>query len=211
MENSQDSPSLEDAKIEMEARKRRLKRWRMTIEYGPLLLFFISYFFGGFLWATAILMGASALGIAALYLLERRIPVMMVVTVTFVAVFGGLTLILQDERFFKMKPTIVQGLFALILFGGLIFKRPLLRPLLGQALSLTEVGWRRLSFNFGLFFVGMALLNELVWRTQSETFWVSFKVFGISIATVLFTFTQVPLLRKYHVESEASDKTEAEP
>ena len=107
-----------------------------------------------------------------------------------------------------MKPTIVQALFSLILFGGLAFKRPLLSFVLGHAWAMDQEGWRRLTFRFAVFFAAMAGLNELVWRTQSEAFWVNFKIFGILGLTMLFAMTQAPLMQRHHLPQD--DEAEAQ-
>ena len=122
---------------------------------------------------------------------------MPLVTAAIVGVFGGLTLWLQDETFIKMKPTIVQLIFAAVLLGGLAFKRPLLKPLLGAAWPLDDDGWHKLSLRFALFFLAMAALNEVVWRTQSTDFWVTFKVFGILALTFVFVASQIYFMRAH--------------
>jgi intracellular septation protein len=134
----------------------------------------------------------------------RRVPLMPLVTAGIVGVFGGLTVWLQDETFIKMKPTIVQVLFAAVLFGGLALGRPLLKPLMGAAWSMDDQGWRKLTVRFALFFLAMAALNEAVWRTQSTDFWVNFKVFGILGLTLVFAFAQTPLMRRHHLAAGAA-------
>jgi intracellular septation protein len=170
---------------------------KLAIEVGPLAAFFLAYAKGDLYLATATFMVAAAVALAAGWLLQRRVAIMPVVSLAVVMVFGGLTLWLHDETFFKMKPTIVNGLFAAVLFGGLAVGRPLLRPVLGAALELNETGWRKLTWRWAWFFVALALLNELVWRTLSTDAWVTFKVFGIMPLTFLFLLTQVPLIRRH--------------
>ena len=148
-------------------------------EYGPLVVFFGAYVLFDLITATAALMIATAAALALSYAVSRRVPLMPLITAGVVGVFGGLTLWLNDETFIKLKPTIVQGMIAAVLLGGLAFRRTFLKPVLGAAWQMNDEGWRRLTFHFGIFFVAMALLNEAVWRTQSTDFWVSFKVFGI--------------------------------
>ena len=178
---------------------------RPTTDYGPLAAFFIAYLIGGLFVATAALMAATVVAIALALIYERRVPVAPVVTAVIVMVFGGLTLWLQDERFIKMKPTIVQGLFAVLLFGGLLFRRPLLKPLLKSAWSLTDEGWRTLTLRFGFFFVAMAVLNEVVWRSVSTDMWVNFKIFGLLLLTILFTAAQVPLIVRHQLPPEEGE------
>ena len=173
-------------------------RWlKPTIDYGPLVVFFAVYLRWDLLTATAALMAATGIVLALSLILTRHVPIMPLVTAVVVGVFGGLTLWLHDESFIKMKPTIVEALFSAVLFGGLAFGRPLLKPLLGSAWSMDDDGWRRLTRRFAIFFAVVAVLNEVVWRTQSTDFWVSFKVFGIMVLTLLFAVCQARLLRRH--------------
>ena len=123
-----------------------------TTEYGPLAVFFLTYWKWDLLTATGWLMGATVIGLALSYGYTRRIPMMPLITAIIVGIFGGLTLWLQDETFIKMKPTIVEALFSVILFGGLAFNRPLLKPLLGHAWPMEDRGWYLLSMRFAIFF-----------------------------------------------------------
>ncbi|NIA68090.1 septation protein A [Pelagibius litoralis] len=170
---------------------------RPAVDYGPLAAFFAVYWLNGLMAATLAIMIATAAALALSFVIERRIPPMPLLTAMVVGVFGGLTLWLEDETFFKMKPTIVQVLFAAVLFGGLFFKRPLLKPLLASAWPLDDAGWIKLSSRFAWFFVAMAVLNEVVWRTQSTDFWVTFKVFGILGLTFIFVASQVYFMRAH--------------
>ncbi len=168
-------------------------------DWAPLILFFIVNKTHGFLPATAVLIAASIIAAAILWVIERKLPMMPLVTAALVGIFGGLTLWFEDETFVKLKPTIAYlGLGAATL-GSLAFKKPLLQVLMGAGLPLTPEGWRVLSVRFGLFFLAMAGLNELVWRTQSTDFWVDFKVFGGIGLTMLFLVTQLPLIRRHSV------------
>jgi intracellular septation protein len=171
-------------------------RWlKPAVDYGPLAAFFASYLAFGLMAATAALIGVSLVALPLAWLLERRVPLVPLITAAIVALFGGLTLWLQDETFIKMKPTIVQAVFALVLLGGLAFGRPLLKPLLGAVMPpMSERAWRQLTLRYALLFVAMAGLNELVWRTQSTDFWVTFKVFGLPGLTILFVLAQIPFV-----------------
>jgi intracellular septation protein len=171
-------------------------RWlKPAVDYGPLAVFFASYLAMGLMAATAALIAVSLVALLLAWLLERRVPLVPLITAAIVAVFGGLTLWLQDETFIKMKPTIVQAVFALVLLGGLAFGRPLLKPLLGAVMPpMSERAWRQFTLRYALFFLAMAGLNELVWRTQSTDFWVTFKVFGLSGLTILFILAQIPFV-----------------
>ena len=186
------------------------RRWlKPAVDYGPLAVFFVSYLTLGLMAATAALIAASLIALAVAWALEGRVPVVPLVTAAIVAVFGGLTLWLQDETFIKMKPTIVQALFALVLLGGLACGRPLLKPLLGAVMPpMNERAWRQFTLRYALLFIALAALNELVWRTQSTDFWVTFKVFGLPALTILFFLSQVPFVgreaRLAQAEAEAS-------
>ena len=178
---------------------------RPAADYGPLVLFFAAYWLSGLMAATAVIVVASLVALALTWFYERRVPIMPLVTAGVVSVFGGLTLWLQDETFIKMKPTIIQGIFAAVLLGGLAMGRPLLKPLLGKMMPpMTDAGWRGLTFRYGLFFIAMAVLNEIVWRTQSTDFWVNFKVFGIMALTIGFIMLQMPFMNRHMIEAEAS-------
>ena len=179
-----------------------------TADYGPLIVFFIAYLRFDLMMATAALMAATAVSLILSLSFARRIPLMPLITATIVGIFGGLTLWLDDEIFIKLKPTIVQGLISAVLLGGLLFGKPLLRPVMGTAWPMDEIGWRRLTFRFGFFFAAMAVVNEIVWRTQSTDVWGTFKVFGLMGLTFVFGLFQMPLLNRHHLDKA---KEEAEP
>ncbi len=174
-------------------------RWlRPAVDYGPLAAFFLAYLLYGLMAATAAVIVASILALIAAWTVERRVPLIPLITAAVVAVFGGLTLWLHDETFIKMKPTIVQLLFAAILLGGLAFKRSLLKPLLGAMMPpMSDRAWIRFTLRYALFFIAMAGLNELVWRTQTTDLWVTFKVFGLPVLTVLFILSQMPFINRH--------------
>jgi len=138
------------------------------------------------------------------------VPMMAIVTAVIVLVFGTLTLVLHDETFIKVKPTIIYGLFAAILGGGLLFGRSFIAILFNQMFNLTPKGWRILTMRWALFFLGMAVLNEIVWRTQSTDFWVAFKAFGAIPITMIFAMTQMPVIKRYHQEPATLEASEAE-
>lgn len=178
---------------------------RPMVDYGPLAAFFLTYYKVDLFAATGALMAATAVALALSLIFEKRIPMMPLVTAAVVGVFGGLTLWLQDETFIKMKPTIVQILFAVVLLGGLAFGRPLLKSVLGSAISMDEEGWRKLSARYAFFFLAMAGVNEAVWRTQSTDFWVTFKVFGLAGLTILFALTQIPTMTRHGLGKEPEE------
>lgn len=201
---------------------------KLSLEVGPLAVFFGTFTFGPELLsnprifgsfsmvtgdealnghsgpifaATAAFMVAIAVSLAVSWWLTRELPKMAVVTAIVVAVFGSLTLWLQDDTFIKMKPTIVNGVFALILFIGLLQGRSYLKTLMGDTVPLTDEGWMIFTKRWVAFFIVMALLNEVIWRTQSTEFWVSFKTFGNLPITFLFMACQYPLLQR-HMQEE---------
>jgi intracellular septation protein len=173
-----------------------------AVDYGPLAVFLLVYMKADLLVATGALIAATALALVLSLWAERRVPWTPLVTAVVVGIFGGLTLWSGDETFIKMKPTIVQAIFAAALLGGLALGRPLLKPLLGAAWPMDETGWRRLSLRFGLFFAAMAALNEAVWRTQSTDVWVAFKVFGLVGLTLVFSIAQVPLMTRHRLAED---------
>ncbi len=170
---------------------------KLALDVGPLLLFFIANARWGIFAATAVFMVAVLAALAASYSLTRRVPVMALVSAVIVLVFGGLTLALQNELFIKLKPTIIYVLFGGVLLGGLLAGKPLLAMVLDSMFDLTTEGWRKLTLRWALFFFALAVLNEIVWRTQSTDFWVSFKLFGVVPLTFIFGALQYPLLTKY--------------
>jgi len=170
---------------------------KLLLDLGPLIVFFAANARGGIFVATATFMAAIVLALAVSYALTRHLPMMPLVTAIVVVVFGTLTLVLQDELFIKLKPTIIYVLFGGVLLGGLLFDKPLLGSVFDSVFSLTEEGWRKLTLRWALFFFALAGLNEVVWRTQSTDFWVTFKVFGVVPLTFLFAALQYPLLTKY--------------
>lgn len=169
---------------------------KSAVEYGPIVLFFIAYKVWNLQVATAVLIAASVVAVIVGYLRAGRLPWAPIITTAIVVLFGGLTLIFHDDTFIKMKPTVVYTLFALTLWGGLLFKKPLMERLVGTSLKMDHAGWRKLEARFALFCAGMAVLNELVWRTQSEDFWVNFK-FGSIFLTFLFMATQLPMIKRH--------------
>jgi intracellular septation protein len=199
---------------------------KLALDLGPLILFFyanakpalflplVAPFFpaiaadgerAGIFVATAVFMVAVVVSLIVSYILIRRLPLMPVVSAVIVVVFGGLTLMLHNDTFIKMKPTIIYVLFGAVLLGGLIFRKPLLEMVFDSVFHLNEQGWRILIMRWSLFFFAMAVLNEIVWRTMSTDAWVSFKVFGVMPLTFVFAMLQYPVLTKYAVEPERDE------
>jgi len=170
---------------------------KILVEYGPLVVFFVTYYVADLFVATAAIIVATLVVLILSMIVERRVPIMPLVTGCIIVFFGGLTLWLKDETFIKMKPTIIQAVFGAVLLAGLYTKHLFLEKLLGGSLKMERQGWIILTRRLASFFFSMALLNELVWRTQSTDFWVNFKVFGILTLTIVFFVSQMALLKKY--------------
>lgn len=194
---------------------------KLALELGPLMVFFfansrgewlaekfpvLTEFGGPIFIATGLFMAATALALIISWLLTRTLPVMPMVSGVVVLVFGALTLYLQDELFIKMKPTIVNTLFGVTLLGGLAFGKSLLGYVFDSAFRLDAEGWRKLTLRWGVFFLFLAVVNEVVWRMFSTDFWVAFKVWGIMPITVLFTMSQMPLIMRHSLEEPAHKK-----
>jgi intracellular septation protein len=173
---------------------------KLALDLGPLALFFFANTRYGIFVATATFMVAVLAALAVSFAMTRQLPIMPVVTAIIVVVFGGLTLILHDATFIKVKPTIIYALFGAILIGGLIFKKPLLGVVFDSMFELTDEGWRKLTLRWAFFFLVLAVLNEIVWRNTSTNVWVDFKVFGVTPLTLIFGALQVPLLKRYAIE-----------
>ncbi len=170
---------------------------KLLLELGPLVVFFVINVQAGIYWGTGCFVVATVAALIASKLMHGRIPTMPLVSGFFVVIFGGLTLWLHDDLFIKMKPTIVNSLFAVALFGGLATGQSWLKYLFGDAFRLTEEGWRKLTFRWACFFVVLAVLNEFVWRNSTTEFWISFKLLGIMPLTLIFAVFQIGLLKKY--------------
>jgi intracellular septation protein len=190
---------------------------KLALELGPLGVFFFANARGEWLAekfpalaalggpifvATALFMAAMLISLAVSLALTRRLPIMPFITGIVVVIFGGLTLWLQDDTFIKMKPTIVNTLFGSILLGGLVFGKSLLGYVFDSVFKLSDEGWRKLTFRWGLFFFVLAVLNEIVWRNFSTDFWVTFKVFGIMPITLAFTMFQIPLINRTQIKPD---------
>jgi intracellular septation protein len=207
------------------ANRRRLSPGlKFVLEMGPLLLFFFANarpklfepLIGpllpqavlegsgvGLFVATGVLMIAVVAALVFSFAVTRRLPVMPVVTAVLVLVFGALTFYFQDERFIKMKPTVLYACFGAALAGGLVFDKPLLPVMLDNAMELTDQGWRTLTLRWAIFFFALAVLNEVVWRTQSNDVWVVFKFPGTVGIIFLFTLSQIPLILRHEIKEKA--------
>ena len=178
---------------------------KLALEMGPLLVFFLVNSSQGLFVGTGAFMAATVISLAISYGIARTIPVMPLVTAVFVLIFGGLTLWLADELFIKLKPTIVNLLFATILFAGLMTGRMFIKILLESAFQLSERGWLIITRAWIVFFIFLAILNEVVWRNFSTDAWVSFKVFGVLPVTLVFSFALLPVIMRHSIEVKVSD------
>ena len=184
--------------------------FKLATELGPLMIFFIANAKFDLFVATGAFMVAVIVAMVASYVVTRHVPMMAIVTAVVVIVFGTLTLMLHDETFIKVKPTIVYTLFAAILGGGLLFGRSFIAIMFDQMFNLTPQGWRTLTLRWTFWFFAMAALNEIIWRTQSTDVWVAFKAFGVIPLTMIFAVAQMPLIKRYHLEPATLEQSEAE-
>jgi len=178
---------------------------KLALDLGPLVLFFAANSRYGIFVATATFMVAVVAALAVSYMLTRALPIMPVVTAIIVLVFGGLTLVLHNDLFIKIKPTIIYALFGAVLVGGLLFNKSLLGVVFDSLFHLTAQGWRKLTWRWAIFFFALAVLNEIVWRNTTTDTWVTFKVFGVIPLTFMFGALQYPLLKKYAAEPVAQE------
>ena len=184
--------------------------FKLATELGPLVIFFVANAKGNLFIATGAFMVAIVVAMIASYVVTRHVPIMALVTGVIVLVFGTLTLVLHDETFIKVKPTIIYGLFAAILGGGLLFGRSFIAVMFDQMFNLTPAGWRALTLRWALFFGAMAVLNEIIWRTQTTDFWVTFKAFGMVPLTMVFAISQMGLIKRYHLEPVSLEQSAAD-
>jgi intracellular septation protein len=175
---------------------------RLALDLGPLLLFFAAYEMAGIYVATGVFMVAIMVALGLGYWLERRLGAMPLFTAFLVLVFGGLTIYLKNDTFIKMKPTVLYALFGFTLIGGLKFNRLFIKYIFTQAFDLTEEGWRKLTWRWGLFFLFLAVVNEIVWRSFSTEVWVNFKVWAVLPIFVVFALAQTPLVQKYELSQD---------
>jgi len=176
---------------------------KSAADFGPLLLFFIIYFNGENNLKAAIppFIIATLVALIVIYFLEKKIPMVPLVSGVLITFFGGLTIYFDNKIFFYMKPTIINLLFASVLFFGKYFtKKPLLKKIFKNSLNLKEEGWKKLNYRWVGFFILVAILNEVIWRTQSEAFWINFKVWGLLPISFLFAASQYPLISKYKLK-----------
>ena len=173
---------------------------KFITDFGPLLVFFSFYYKSGKDLTVAIppFIVATLIALTAVWFLEKKIPMVPLLGGIFITLFGGLTIYFDNPIFIYVKPTIINILFGIaLLFGKFFSNEPILKKMLGKSIQLTDEGWKILNLRWVYFFFGLALLNEIIWRTQSEEFWVNFKVWGILPLTIIFTAFQVSIINKY--------------
>ena len=176
---------------------------KLLIEMGPLVAFFITNWKAGIFWGTGVFMVATAIALAASWIMTRKLAMVPLVSAVFVALFGALTLWLQSDIFIKVKVTLINALFGAVLLGGVAFGKHYLKVVMGEAIKLQELAWRTLSIRWGIFFFALAGLNEVVWRSFTTDQWVNFKVFGLLPLTLLFAFANAPYMTRHMIEEEA--------
>ena len=173
---------------------------KFLADFGPLLIFFIIYKKSGNDLSKAIppLIISTIVAVVIVYFLEKKIPYVPLVGAVIISIFGGLTLYFDNPIFIYLKPTIINIMFAIVLLiSNKFFNKNLLKTLLQTAIVMNDDGWEKLNLRWAYFFIFLAALNELVWRTQTEELWVNFKVWAILPITLLFTIMQIPLINKY--------------
>lgn len=170
---------------------------KLALELGPLLVFFLVNWLAGIYVATGVFMVVTLASLVALRIIFGRVAVMPVVSAVLVLLFGALTLLLENETFIKVKPTVLYAAFGALLGAGLLAGRPLLKLVFGEVFSLTETGWRKLTLRWALFFFVMAALNEAVWRHSTTAFWLSFKIWGFLPLTIVFSLLQLGLIQRH--------------
>ena len=177
---------------------------KFVTDFGPLAIFFFFYYKNDKNLEIAIppLIVATLVALTIVWFFEKKIPTMPLVSGILITLFGGLTIYFNNPIFIYLKPTIINILFALILlFGKFFTKEPVLKKILGKSIPLNDIGWNILNKRWMFFFFGLAILNECVWRTQSEEFWVNFKVWGMLPISIIFTGFQIPLITKYKIDA----------
>ena len=175
---------------------------KFLTDFGPLVIFFYYYYDSGKDLKIAIppFIIATIIALGIMWFLEKKIPKVPLISGILITLFGGLTIYFNDPVFIYVKPTIINIMFALTLFFGKYFtKTPILKKIMGKSIPLSDIGWEILNKRWMYFFFGLALLNEFVWRTQSEEFWVNFKVWGMLPITIIFTGFQIGLINKYKI------------
>ena len=173
---------------------------KFALEFGPLIAFFAAYKWADIFTATAVIMIGTTIALAVTWFITRKLSIMPIVTLVLITVFGGLTLYLKDPSFIQIKVTIINGLFATILLGGWLIKKPLLKFVFGEAMNLDSTGWLKLTLHWGLFFLALAVANEVIRKMVTMDTWVTYKTFGILPLTFIFAISQLPLMQRHMIE-----------
>jgi intracellular septation protein len=178
---------------------------KSLVDIGPLLVFFVVFKLAGIVYATGALLVATLLAVSVTYVMLKKVPLMPLISALVVGFFGGLTIISGDETFIKIKPTLINLIFAAILIVGAIRGKGLLKNVMDGALQMSEEAWVKLSVRWAVFFIILAVSNEFVWRNYPTDIWVQFKVFGLLSATAVFMLTQMPFIKKNMIEEEKNE------
>ena len=175
---------------------------RPMLEFGPLILFFVTNYAAGIFYGTAVLVVATVIALGLSWHLDRRIPMVPAIGCVAVVLFGGLTLVTEDEFFIKIKPTVISALFAIGLGAGQLLGRNPLKAMLGGQMQMQDEGWRKMTYIWMAMFASTAVANEIAWRTLSTDSWVNFKVFGLTGLSLAFAVATVPIITKYQIETD---------
>ena len=198
------TPHLPDRDLQPDGKGDGPAWLKPACDYGPLLVFLVVYFASDILTATAALMAAAAFAVVVSWVVTRAIPWLPLFAAAILGVFGGLTLAFEDDIWLKIRPTVMQVIFAVALYGSLLLGKPLLKLLINRAFAMPDAAWRVLTLRFALFFLAMAGLNELVWRTQSTDFWVTFDTVGQMGINFIFAMSQLPYMLRHHEAAQAA-------
>jgi intracellular septation protein len=177
---------------------------KLALDFAPLVAFFVAYKVGGVYWATGIIIALTIVSLITGYMITGKVAKFPLFSGILITVMGGLTLYFQNDMFVKMKPTAANIIFAAILGGGLLTNRMFLKDLLGSSIDMPQTAWRNLTWRWVIFFLGVAGLNEYVWRTMPEATWVNFKVFGLMGLTFLFVLVNAPFMAKHMKQDNAN-------
>ncbi len=176
---------------------------KFLVEFGPLLAFFIGNWKGGVFWGTGLFMAATAVALIVSWVLTKKIAKFPLFSAIFVGIFGGLTIYLHDDTFIKVKVTLINLMFGATLLGGLFYGKVFLKSVMGEAVNLSQEAWRTLTLRWGIFFLFIAALNELIWRNVSTDMWINFKVFGLLGMTLVFALANAPYMAKHMIEDNS--------
>lgn len=181
------------------------KQSRPLLEFGPLLLFFVTNYFAGIIYGTAVLVIATVVALIVSWQLDKKVPMVLAFGCAAVVLFGGLTIVFEDEFFIKIKPTVISALFAIGLGLGQLLGRNPLKAMLGGQMQMQDEGWKRMNLIWMAMFASTAIANELAWRNLSTDAWVNFKVFGLTGLSLVFAVLTVPVLQKYQIDNDKQD------